>query len=226
MAEKTHWKKVVSDPNFIGEGDFQEGEEKVLTIDRVAAAETVVTAEGKSQKAVVHWKEPGNKPMILNVARSKNIEKVAGSGYFEDWPGVQVQLYIEHGIKAFGEVVSAVRVRPFKPRIKAAATVPTCTDCGGKIAPTLGKTAEWLAAYTAKHYGVPLCAACAQKRKEAAQNVKNEATAEDPAPVSTEDPAPAETEERESLPWETNMEDQQSGNWAPGGSDEPEEVVL
>ena len=81
---KTHWKKVVSDPNFIGEGDFQEGEEKVLTIDRVNASETVQTAEGKSKKAVVHWKEPGNKPMILNVARSKNIEKVAGSGYFED----------------------------------------------------------------------------------------------------------------------------------------------
>ena len=32
---KTHWKKVVSDPNFIGEGDYQEGEEKVFTIDRV-----------------------------------------------------------------------------------------------------------------------------------------------------------------------------------------------
>ena len=43
-------------------------------------------------------------------ARSKNIEKVAGSGYFEDWPGVAVQLYIEHGIKAFGEVVSVLFV--------------------------------------------------------------------------------------------------------------------
>jgi hypothetical protein len=219
--EKTHWKKIVSDPNFIGEGDFQEGEEKVLTIDRVVAAETVVTAEGKSQKAVVHWREPGNKPMILNVARSKNIEKVAGSGYFEDWPGVQVQLYIEHGIKAFGEVVSAVRVRPFKPRVKAAATVPTCTDCGGEIAPAMGKTAAWLAAYTTKHYRVPLCAACAKKRKETAQNVKSEAPAEDPTPAAAK-------EEREALPWETNPdpEDHKTGTWAPGGSDDPEEVVL
>ena len=32
---KTHWKKVVSDPNFIEEGDYQEGEEKVLTIEKV-----------------------------------------------------------------------------------------------------------------------------------------------------------------------------------------------
>lgn len=175
MSEKTHWKKIVSDPNFIGEGDFQEGEEKVLTIDRVNASETVTTAEGKSTKAVLHWREPGNKPMILNVARSKNIEKVAGSPYFEDWTGVSVQLYIEHGIKAFGEIVSAVRIRPFKPRVKKEQTVPPCGDCGGAIEAAMGKDPRWLAAYTAKHYGVSLCAACAQKRKEAAAAEQPEA---------------------------------------------------
>lgn len=182
---KTHWKKVVSDPNFIGEGDFQEGEEKVLTIDHVNASETVTTAEGKSKKAVLHWREKGVKPMILNVARSKSIEKVAGSGYFEDWPGVQVQLYIEHGIKAFGEVVSAVRVRPFKPRVQKQEPVPACTDCGNPIEPAMGKDARWLAAYTAKNYGVPLCAACAQKRKDAAKTQQNgeNAAEEQPGPV-------------------------------------------
>ena len=166
---KTHWKKVVSDPNFIGEGDFQEGEEKVLTISRVNSSETVTTAEGKSQKAVLYWKEKGVKPMILNVARSKAIEKVTGSGYFEDWPGHQLQLYIEHGIKAFGEVVSAVRVRPYKPRVQKQETAPPCTDCKNPIEPAMGKSAGWLAAYTAKNYGAPLCAACAQKRKDAAK---------------------------------------------------------
>lgn len=189
MAGKTHWKKVVSDPNFIGEGDFQEGEEKVLTIERINAAETVTTAEGKSKKAVVHWKEPGNKPMILNVARSKNIEKVAGSGFFEDWPGVQVQLYIEHGIKAFGEVVSAVRVRPFKPRVQQQAPVPPCTDCGKEIQPAMGKDARWLAAYTIKNYGVPLCAECAQKRKAAAEAVEVRSGEPENAAEEVESPA-------------------------------------
>lgn len=171
---KTHWKKIVSDPNFMGEGDFQEGEEKVLTIQRINQKETVTTAEGKSQKAVVYWKEPGHKPMILNVARSKAIEKVAGSGYMEDWPGVAVQLYIEHGIKAFGEVVSAVRVRPFQPRLQQSAAPPPCADCGGQIAPAMGKDARWLAAYTEKKYGTPLCAACAQKRAEAGERAPAE----------------------------------------------------
>lgn len=164
----THWKKIVSDPNYIGEADFEEGEEKVLTIARVNASETVVTAEGKSQKAVIHWAEKGNKPMILNVARSKNIAKVAGTPDVERWPGVAVQLYIEHGIKAFGEVVSAVRVRPFKPRVQQRQPVPPCTDCGKPIQAAMGKAADWVAAYTTKNYGVPLCAECAQKRKDAA----------------------------------------------------------
>lgn len=175
---KTHWKKVVSDPNFIGEGDFQENEEKVLTIDHVNASETVTTAEGKSKKAVVHWKEPGNKPMILNVARSKAIEKVAGSGYFEDWPGVAVQLYIEHGIKAFGEVVSAVRVRPYKPRVRQ--SVPPCADCGKPIQEAQGRSAEWWAGYTAKKFGMALCVSCGSKRAEMAQQraAQEEAQAE------------------------------------------------
>lgn len=206
MAGKTHWKKVVSDPNFIGEGDFQEGEEKVLTIERINAAETVTTAEGKSKKAVVHWKERGNKPMILNVARSKNIEKVAGSGFFEDWPGVQVQLYIEHGIKAFGEVVSAVRVRPFKPRVQQQAPVPPCTDCSKEIQPAMNKDARWLAAYTIKNYGVPLCAECAKKWKAAAEaveirsgepeNVAEEAegSAEDPTACEVGAPEPTKAD--------------------------------
>ncbi len=187
MAEKTHWKKVVSDPNYLGEADFRENEEKVLTISHVNSGETVTTAEGKSTKAVLYWKEPGNKPMILNVARSKAIEKVTGTPYFEEWPGHQLQLYIQTGIKAFGDVVNAVRVRPYKPRVQP---VPPCTDCSGKIAPAFGRDARWVAAYTTKNYSVPLCAACAQKRKEteaAALVPPAEEVPEAPAPDMPED---------------------------------------
>lgn len=164
MAEKTHWKKIVSDPNFIGEGDFEPNEEKIVTIKNVNKNETITTKEGKSQKAVVHFQEQGIKPMILNVARSKAIEKVAGSGYFEDWAGVKIQLYIEHNIKAFGEVVSAVRVRKTKPKLNQP-TIPPCTDCNGKITPAMGKSAEYMANYTKQKFGVALCAECAAKRK-------------------------------------------------------------
>lgn len=160
MAEKTHWKKIVSDPNYLGEADFGEGEEKVATIASVAAHESVQTAEGRSDKAVVHFRE-NLKPMILNVARSKAITKVAGSPYFEDWVGVSVQLYIEHGIKAFGDVVSAVRVRPRKPVIR---TAVKCADCGKDIQGASGKSADYIANYTKKKFGACLCFDCASKR--------------------------------------------------------------
>lgn len=165
---KTHWKKVVSDPNFLGEADFQENEEKVATIDRVAAEVEVATAEGKSKKAVVYFREQ-LKPMILNVAKSKAIEKVAGSPYFEDWPGVQIQLYIDHNIRAFGEIVSAVRVRPRKPAPKKAVR---CTKCGKDIQAAGGKGADYIAQYTAKKYGAALCFDCAstEGKKNAADN--------------------------------------------------------
>lgn len=158
--EKTHWKKIVSDPNYLGEADFKEGEEKIATIASVNQSETVVTAEGKSQKAVLHFAEP-LKPMILNVARSKAIEKVAGSPYFEDWKGVCIQLYIEHNIKAFGELVSAVRVRPRKPK---EAPPVLCADCGGPVKPANGRSNAYMAEYTKRKFGAVLCYDCAMKR--------------------------------------------------------------
>ena len=161
--EKTHWKKVVSDPNFIGEADFEEGEEKVVTIARVANSVDVQTADGKSKKAVVYFQE-NLKPMILNVARSKAITKVAGSPYFEDWANVKIQLYIEKNIKAFGDLVNAVRVRATKPIIKNAIK---CADCGNDIQGASGKSAEYIASYTKKKFGVCLCFNCATARSTA-----------------------------------------------------------
>lgn len=175
MSNKTPWKKIVSDPNFLGEADFTEGEEKIATIDRIVDGVSINTAEGTSKKAVVYFREQ-IKPMILNVARSKAISKVAGSRFVQDWVGVTIQLYIEDNVKAFGDVVSAVRVRPRKPVIRQAVK---CADCGGDIQGAMGKGADYIAAYTAKQYGSTLCFDCATKRaeakKEAQQEVKNDA---------------------------------------------------
>lgn len=164
MSNKTPWKKIVSDPDFLGEADFNEGEEKIVTIDRVVSGVKVKSTEGTSEKAVVYFTEK-IKPMILNVARSKAITKVAGSKFVEDWAGVQIQLYIEDGIKAFGDVVSAVRVRPRRPVARKAVK---CADCGNDIIGAGGKGPDYIAAYTQKKFGVCLCFDCATKRTKAA----------------------------------------------------------
>ena len=162
---KTPWKKIVSDPDYLGEADFNEGEEKIVTIDHVKSGVKVKSAEGTSEKAVVCFRER-IKPMILNVARSKAITKVAGSKFVEDWAGVVIALYIDDNVKAFGDVVSAVRVRPQKPVVR---TVVKCADCGSEIVGAMGKGADYIAAYTQKKFGVCLCFDCAQKRAEKPQ---------------------------------------------------------
>lgn len=167
---KTPWKKIVSDPDFLGEADFNEGEEKIVTIDHVQSGVRVKSTEGTSEKAVVYFRER-IKPMILNVARSKAITKVAGSKFVEDWVGVAIAVYIDDNVKAFGDVVSAVRVRPRKPMVR---TAEKCADCGNEIQGAYGKGPDYIATYTKKQYGVSLCSECAEKRKKA-KEVEQEA---------------------------------------------------
>lgn len=168
---KTPWKKIVSDPDYLGEADFSEGEEKIVTIDHVKSGVRIKSAEGTSEKAVVYFRER-IKPMILNVARSKAITKVSGSKFIEDWPGVTIVLYIDDNVKAFGDVVSAVRVRPVKPVVRSAVK---CADCGKEVQGAMGKGADYIAAYTKKKFDVCLCFDCAQKRSEKPQEAPQQA---------------------------------------------------
>lgn len=173
MSEKVHWKKVVSDPVYIGEADFEPGEEKVLTIASINSKETIVTNEGKSTKAVVHWVEK-EKSMILNVARAKAIQKVTGTPYMDEWVGKKVQLYIDNKVKAFGEIVSAVRVRPFAPRVQQKQEVKSdaeliCEECGKPIPAQFGMTPSQIAENTLQKFGRRLCGSCAQAEKDKAK---------------------------------------------------------
>ena len=173
MSEKVHWKKVVSDPVYIGEADFEPGEEKVLTIASINSKETIVTNEGKSTKAVVHWAEK-EKSMILNVARAKAIQKVTGTPYMDEWIGKKVQLYIDNKVKAFGEIVSAVRVRPFAPRVQQKQEVKSdaeliCEECGKPIPAQFGMTPAQIAENTLQKFGRRLCGSCAQSEKDKAK---------------------------------------------------------
>ena len=173
MSEKVHWKKVVSDPTYIGEADFEPGEEKVLTIGSINSKETIVTNEGKSTKAVVHWVEK-EKSMILNVARAKAIQKVTGTPYMDEWVGKKVQLYIDNKVKAFGEIVSAVRVRPFAPKAQPKQEAKDdseliCEECGKPIPAQFGMTPAQIAENTLQKFGRRLCGSCAQAEKDKAK---------------------------------------------------------
>lgn len=161
MAQ-THWKKLAN-PNYLGAYSIEDGKDLILTVRKVVQ-ETVIGTDGKKEDCIVCYWQENQKPMILNVTNCKAIQKLLNTPYIEQWAGHRLQIGVEK-VKAFGDVVDALRIRK---KLPAAAEAPIgCADCGQVIAPAYNMTASQLAAYTEKQYGRKLCAACAKKAKEA-----------------------------------------------------------
>lgn len=106
----THWKKLTN-PDYIGAYDFQPGEERIVTIKDVKR-QMVTGPDGKKEECTIVFFAQG-KPMILNVTNAKAITKLADTPYIEQWVGVSVKLIVVK-VKAFGEVVDALRVKSEK----------------------------------------------------------------------------------------------------------------
>ena len=110
---KTHWKKL-HNPDYLGAYALDPGKDLIATI-REVKQENVTGPDGKKEEcSVMHFRESSIKPMILNVTNSRTIERIAQSPYIEDWAGHKIQIYIE-SVKAFGDVVDALRIRPKAP---------------------------------------------------------------------------------------------------------------
>lgn len=116
MEQKTHYKRL-QHPDYLGAYALDPGQDLIVTIKEVKK-EMVQGADGKKEECVVaHFSAPANtKPMIMNSTNLKQIAKLFASPYIEDWAGKSIQLYTTP-VKAFGEVVEALRVRPMLPQI-------------------------------------------------------------------------------------------------------------
>ena len=160
---------------YLGAEDIDDGAEPVLTIAGLWNG-TVTLQRGKENKDVLSFAEervPGImqvRPLIVNSTNRKTLRKLFGDAKASTLMGKQIQLYVDHNVRdpQDGGLTDGIRIRPYKPRVQKQEPVPPCTDCGGTIEPAYGKSARQLAEYTTRNYNVPLCAACAQKRKEAA----------------------------------------------------------
>lgn len=168
MSEKlTHWKKL-HNPNYLGAFSFDPGKDMVLTI-KYTAEETVVGADGSKEDCmVIHFVEPVL-PFICNVTNAKTIADVLKSPYVENWAGRKVQFYVTK-VKAFGETVDAVRVRPYPPKVDN----PVCSECGNPVKAFGKMTAQQVAQYSEQKYGRIVCTECGKKLAEKAAELKAE----------------------------------------------------
>ena len=99
---KGQWKKQFN-YEYLGSYSLDGKKETVVTVSRLAQ-EKVTGQQGRKEDCFVVYFKEFDKGMILNRTNARAIEKVAGSGLVEDWVGTQVTLYVEKGVKAFGDV--------------------------------------------------------------------------------------------------------------------------
>ena len=113
MENLTHWKKLTN-PNYIGAYSLDPGQELNVTIEKVVR-EKVKGADGKEEECTVAYLK-GQKPFILNATNSKAITAALGTPYIEQWKGKTITIFAAK-IKAFGELMEALRVKTKAPVI-------------------------------------------------------------------------------------------------------------
>jgi len=106
---KTHWKKL-DNPNYLGAYSLLGVTDSMqLTINKVVVEE-VKNSQGSDTCKIAYFKEDV-KPMILNTVNCKAIEDTYDTPFIEDWSDKKITVYVKK-IKAFGEKMDALRVRP------------------------------------------------------------------------------------------------------------------
>ncbi len=168
---KTHWKKL-HNPDYLGAYALDPGQEPVYTI-RSVQKETVTGSDGKKEECTVVRFSENVKPMILNVTNAKTIEKIYKTPFIEEWAGKKIKIYATE-VKAFGDAVDALRIRPVEPKEGKKGPV-SCSDCKSPILAYQDATPEQIAKHTAAKYGAPLCAGCAKIRTSESSKAAAEA---------------------------------------------------
>jgi hypothetical protein len=114
MENQTHWKKKFN-YDYLGSYSI-EGKDLILTI-REVRTEPVKGSSGRAEDCLVCHFVEDQKPMILNRTNCKTIEKVYKTGFIEEWRGLQIQIYVQKDVAAFGDTVDALRIRPKRPQV-------------------------------------------------------------------------------------------------------------
>lgn len=170
--QKTNWKRLVN-PDYLGAYSLDNGNGGYTDIVATIAAvkvENIVGADGKREDCMVmRFVERDIKPMIVNVTNAKMLAKLFKTPYIEDWSGRKIQIGVE-SVKAFGDVVDALRVRKTLPREES----HKCGKCGADIVPTERMTVAQVEAYSRKNFGQAMCAGCVTAMVEEAKRKKQE----------------------------------------------------
>lgn len=112
----THW-KTLQNPNYLGAYSLMAtGTAQDIIVRFSSVAKKLVKGEDGKDDDVIVAEIVGQKPMILNATNCKTLQKLFGSPMVEDWTTKPVTLFVAK-VRAFGDTVDALRIRPAFPVI-------------------------------------------------------------------------------------------------------------
>jgi len=119
--EKTHYRKVFKSHHLSSADleDFAEqGKQLVFTIKHVtqhlkedSIKGSGVQVAGKRISANIAHFEESIKPLVLNATNSKQVAKIVGSSFTQDWQNVKVELFVMQNVKMKGDITTGIRIR-------------------------------------------------------------------------------------------------------------------
>jgi len=111
---KTHYKDFFKS-NTLQDNAFDAVNDTIVTIVSVQEQE-LQTKDGKQVHLTANL-AGFDKPLRINKTIAKNIAKALKTPDVTHWAGKQVAIYVEKGLRAFGEIHDVPRVRPIAPRV-------------------------------------------------------------------------------------------------------------
>lgn len=114
--QKTHWKKL-HNPDYIGSYSLSDdtGAYQDLNIRFKSVSKKLIKGPDGKEEECITAEIQGQKPMILNATNCKTLTKLFDSPMVEDWCTKSITLFVAK-VRAFGETVDALRVRPEFPK--------------------------------------------------------------------------------------------------------------
>ena len=165
MEKLTMWKKTIN-KDYLGSWDLCVGaddkdqpvykeviatvkdvkQELVTDMEKVKTNRNLkATKEELSKEELLVYFNELEKPMIIHAKTNFNgLQAATGTPFIERWVGKQVCVYVEKGVKAFGIITDALRIKAVPKRI--------CSVCGKIID-------EQTYQGSIQKYGIALCSA-------------------------------------------------------------------
>jgi len=135
MSEKTHYRKAFNSP-YLSSADIVEP--TILTILSVKL-EKDSTKKTKDSFNTAYFVEKeirkGEplKPMILNAGNSRNMKKLTGSPYIDDWANTHITVYVDPNVRFGRDTVEGLRISTEKPRMQKPELVPNTPQWNNAI---------------------------------------------------------------------------------------------